>query len=363
MSDNFLFIFSFIAGINLLLLSVYGWIIKHNEKPFFWLSCMAFSAAIAIINNILIFNQTALLLLHHLSMTVNLAWGAYFYFLITRLKRRDAPKLMYFLFAPSVVYLFYGFITSFIPGYNINLLQKFYSNEIEPINLWANFFIVIYSVGMNLALLFIELKKSRIVKNETDQFKKNRIEILLTILILQLATFIPYFIKPDVILLVVFMPGSTLIFYFWLFLRMHQIMKTVSKLTFEMPHLQNLFIKKYKNLKLDEAKKEAIAQEIIKLFKESKPFLQDNYSIIDLSEEIKQPSHVVSMIINSKFNTSFPDFVNKYRIEESVLMLKDEKNYKIEAIAYECGFGNKASFYKAFKKFTGVTPANFKKTV
>jgi AraC-like DNA-binding protein len=57
--------------------------------------------------------------------------------------------------------------------------------------------------------------------------------------------------------------------------------------------------------------------------------------------------------------------MNKYRAEEFVECLKDEKfkNYSIMGIANEVGFKSKSSFNTTFKKIYGVTPSEFKKTL
>ena len=38
----------------------------------------------------------------------------------------------------------------------------------------------------------------------------------------------------------------------------------------------------------------------------------------------------------------------------------DFSTYTIVAIGLECGFNSKSTFYTAFKKFTNVTPSEFK---
>ena len=50
------------------------------------------------------------------------------------------------------------------------------------------------------------------------------------------------------------------------------------------------------------------------------------------------------------------------RVEEVKRRLTTPKfsNYKIVAIAYDCGFNSKASFNRIFKNETGVTPSAFK---
>jgi len=69
------------------------------------------------------------------------------------------------------------------------------------------------------------------------------------------------------------------------------------------------------------------------------------------------------MILNSKLNSSFPDYINAMRIKTAISLLNDfyKKHLTIETIAYECGFNNRTSFYKAFKKQTGKLPTDYLK--
>ena len=64
-------------------------------------------------------------------------------------------------------------------------------------------------------------------------------------------------------------------------------------------------------------------------------------------------------------NTSFPDYLNSFRIEEAKSYLKNPEfsKYTIVSIGLEAGFNSKSSFYSVFKKTTGETPAAFKKGI
>ncbi|MBC7508111.1 MAG: helix-turn-helix transcriptional regulator [Ferruginibacter sp.] len=56
--------------------------------------------------------------------------------------------------------------------------------------------------------------------------------------------------------------------------------------------------------------------------------------------------------------------MNKHRVsitKEALLSGKYE-NHSRFGIAHEFGFNFKASFNRVFKKFTGITPSEFKKT-
>jgi AraC-like DNA-binding protein/quercetin dioxygenase-like cupin family protein len=58
-------------------------------------------------------------------------------------------------------------------------------------------------------------------------------------------------------------------------------------------------------------------------------------------------------------NTTFTDFLNKYRIQKACMMLQQEKT--ISETCFECGFNNVPYFNKVFKTVTGKTPSAFKK--
>ena len=72
--------------------------------------------------------------------------------------------------------------------------------------------------------------------------------------------------------------------------------------------------------------------------------------------------HVVSQIINEQLSYNFNDFINSFRIEEAKKMLNDPgmKNITVASIAYDSGFNTLSAFNTAFKKFTGLTPSQFR---
>jgi AraC-like DNA-binding protein len=97
--------------------------------------------------------------------------------------------------------------------------------------------------------------------------------------------------------------------------------------------------------------------------KEEKSFLNAALTLNMLSDKIEIPEHLLSKAINVKSEMHFFDFINSYRIEEAKKILSDNdlmKKYTIEALAGLCGFNNKNSFNKAFKKFTGETPTSYR---
>ena len=72
----------------------------------------------------------------------------------------------------------------------------------------------------------------------------------------------------------------------------------------------------------------------------------------------------LSQILNSKFEMTFFDFLNSYRVEEAKLILRDmsASHQSILDISFAVGFNSNSAFYSAFKKKTGLTPAQFRKS-
>jgi len=81
-----------------------------------------------------------------------------------------------------------------------------------------------------------------------------------------------------------------------------------------------------------------------------------------LSDAIGATEHRVSEVLNQHLKTSFYDFVNGRRIAEAKLILQQDGERTVLDIALEVGFNSKSTFYTAFKKVTGQSPAAFRRS-
>ncbi|OXB06255.1 helix-turn-helix domain-containing protein [Flavobacterium pectinovorum] len=109
-------------------------------------------------------------------------------------------------------------------------------------------------------------------------------------------------------------------------------------------------------------------EELLKLQQymvEKKPFLNPSLTIQDVSAAIEIPVRNLSLLINHTLEQHFYDFVNSYRIENAMEILKDDTKSKVTIleILYDVGFNSKSSFNTAFKKHTGYTPTVYRKTL
>jgi AraC-like DNA-binding protein len=91
-------------------------------------------------------------------------------------------------------------------------------------------------------------------------------------------------------------------------------------------------------------------------------FLIQGYSINDFSKDIHFPVYQISKSINHFRRMSFIDFINQKRIQYCIQKFDngDWSTYKVEAIAFECGFNSRNSFTIAFKKFQGILPSDYR---
>ncbi len=104
-----------------------------------------------------------------------------------------------------------------------------------------------------------------------------------------------------------------------------------------------------------------LKEKLLHCMDSNKPYLKSDLKISELADLLTVPYYQLSQLINEEFLVNFYDFINKYRVEEAKkLLIEDTKNYKIIAIAYEVGFNSKATFNRVFKKFTDLTPSEFK---
>jgi AraC-like DNA-binding protein len=119
---------------------------------------------------------------------------------------------------------------------------------------------------------------------------------------------------------------------------------------------------KYEKTGLSEAFSQELKEKLEDLMDTQKLYLNHELRLDDIANMLNISRHHASQVINENFNMSFYDYINTYRIEEAKNKLCNnfkKSSESISDIAYQCGFNNRVSFYKAFKKRTKITPKEF----
>jgi AraC-like DNA-binding protein len=103
-------------------------------------------------------------------------------------------------------------------------------------------------------------------------------------------------------------------------------------------------------------------EKLMAFMTDKRPYLNDDCSIVTLSEQTGIPQYQLTNLISCKLQKNFPDFINQYRVDAAhkLLLSNSAATSTIESVATECGFGSKSAFNRAFKKFTNnLTPTEF----
>ena len=116
---------------------------------------------------------------------------------------------------------------------------------------------------------------------------------------------------------------------------------------------------------LNESMLDRIQLDIDKYMQQKRPYLQPGFGLTDMTRGTSFTTHQVSGFINKRYQMNFYSFVNQYRIEycKKKFESKEYLNKTIEAIANESGFQSRATFIRAFKISTGLTPSEYIKTL
>lgn len=93
-------------------------------------------------------------------------------------------------------------------------------------------------------------------------------------------------------------------------------------------------------------------------------YLRPDLTLPDLADKLGCTVNHVSQAINAGFGVSFFDYINEYRVHHAMGLLRDNgmDSHTVLAVALEVGFNSTSTFYVAFKKVTGKTPAEYRRS-
>jgi AraC-like DNA-binding protein len=120
---------------------------------------------------------------------------------------------------------------------------------------------------------------------------------------------------------------------------------------------------KYANKKIGTDDAQLMLSRLERVMTEKSTFKNPNLKLHDLASEINVSAHQLSQLLNDSLGKSFTLYINEYRIEEACRILSTPENLTIEAIGEEVGFNSKSTFFSAFKKLKGTTPAIYQQSL
>lgn len=114
-------------------------------------------------------------------------------------------------------------------------------------------------------------------------------------------------------------------------------------------------------VKLSEKEAAEVIDALKKYMQEQQAYLNVDLKQSEVAVAIGYPTYLLSAIFTHYLKMGYYDFVNSYRVERFKQSVSEgkHKKYTLVTLAEKCGFKSKASFFRAFKKFTGSTPNEY----
>lgn len=108
----------------------------------------------------------------------------------------------------------------------------------------------------------------------------------------------------------------------------------------------------------------AVMSRIFSVVVGQKLYTSPGFNLEILSEHVGINRKYLSKAINSATGKNFNTYINEYRVKEAIRLLSDPANklLPVDDIGKQVGFSNRNSFYESFRKMTGISPSQFKKT-
>jgi AraC-like DNA-binding protein len=127
----------------------------------------------------------------------------------------------------------------------------------------------------------------------------------------------------------------------------------------------DISIGKYRKSSLTEEGKQKILGNIILEFETKQYYLENLASLSDLAKKVGESPHHVSQVLNEKLDKNFFELLAKYRVDMAKKILNDDPKNRItiEEISEMVGYNSKTAFNNVFKKLTGKTPSEFRKSI
>ncbi len=124
-------------------------------------------------------------------------------------------------------------------------------------------------------------------------------------------------------------------------------------------------IGRYSKSGLSDERKAEILRRLKEHLNTAKPYLNNLLTLKDLADALSISEHNLSEVINTSLGQTFFDMVNTCRVQEVQRRLNDpaHSHFTLTAIAFDSGFNSKSTFNSVFRRITGVTPSEYRKTV
>ncbi|MCW1963124.1 AraC family transcriptional regulator [Chryseobacterium viscerum] len=102
---------------------------------------------------------------------------------------------------------------------------------------------------------------------------------------------------------------------------------------------------------------EAVQNAITSFYQESHDYLDEEFTLDQLSGHLKINKADLSITFNKHLHSNFHEYTNRSRIQHFKQILSEDPSANVTDLAFQCGFKSKSTFYKYFKKEFDCLPS------
>lgn len=119
---------------------------------------------------------------------------------------------------------------------------------------------------------------------------------------------------------------------------------------------------KYQRNRQDDGDAAELARKLTAQMTERKLYRDSALTLQALADAVGAAPHMLSQVLSLHIGKSFFAFVNSYRTEELMASLADpaQRQRGVLELALEAGFNSKSALNSFFKRYTGLTPSEFR---
>lgn len=114
---------------------------------------------------------------------------------------------------------------------------------------------------------------------------------------------------------------------------------------------------------LDADTRERMLDTVFAYMQSSQAFLDQDLSLRKLADAVGISPHHLSEVLNQQDGQNFYNFVNKQRVDHVCRELEQGSDLKVLDLGLAAGFATKSTFNSVFKKYTGMTPTQYRQQV
>lgn len=109
----------------------------------------------------------------------------------------------------------------------------------------------------------------------------------------------------------------------------------------------------------DTARKARLYEKVQSVMETKRPYLDEDFSLQDLATEVFTNKTYLSKTINLFSGRNFRQYVNYYRVQYSIELMKQDKHLRVSELAMMSGFHTVVTYNMAFKLNTNETPSEY----